>query len=137
MVLSRSASSRNLVLLAAVTAALAACSNGPKSASRQFYSAIGNGNTAKAIHMIDLVDLSPTAQAMGVTGKIRAAAESLHKRAEAHGGLSTVKILSMKKLDDNHAKVTAEMEFKDGTTQTSTDTWVKLHGRWLLDLTQN
>lgn len=137
MALTRSPSAHKLILAAAVTAAITACSNGPKSASKQFYSAIGNGNTNKAMQMIDTVDISPQVQAMGINGKLRAAIDSLHQKAEAHGGLTAVQILSVKKIDDTHAKVTADMHFRDGTTQKSADTWVKAHGKWLLDVAQN
>lgn len=137
MALTRTEMSRKLIVAAAITTILAACSNGPKSASKQFYSAIGHGETNQAMKMIDTVDLSPQAQAMGVTSKLRAAIESMHNRAEAHGGLERVNILTVKKLNDTHARVTAQMKFRDGTTQTSTDNWVKLKGKWLLDTAQN
>lgn len=137
MALSPSKASHKLILVAAVTAAMAACSSGPKGASQQFYSDIGNGNTDKALKLVDTADVPPQAQLMGLSAKIRAAIESLHQKAEAHGGLQVVKILSVKRLDDTHAKVTAEMKFRDGTTQESTDTWIKLKGKWLLDVDQN
>ena len=137
MVLSHNKSAHKLVLVAAVTAALAACSNGPKGASKDFYSAIGSGNTDQAMKMVDFVDVGPQAQLMGLNSKIRAAIESLHQKAQAHGGLDHVTILSVHKIDDTHARVTAELKFHDGTLQKSTDTWIKLKGKWLLDLQSN
>ncbi len=137
MHLSHRQTSHKLILVAAITATMTACSSGPKSASKQFYSAIGNGNTDRAMKMIDMADISPEAQSMGVSSKLRAAIGALHQKAEAHGGVEAVKILSMQKIDDTHAKVTAEMKFHDGTTQQSTDNWVKLNGKWLLDTAQN
>ncbi len=137
MPLSRRETPHRLILVAAITAALTACSSGPKSASKQFYSAIGNGNTDRAMKMIDMADISPDAQAMGVSSKLRAAIGALHQKAEAHGGVELVKILSAKTIDGSHAQVTAEMKFRDGTTQKSTDNWVKLNGKWLLDTAQD
>lgn len=137
MALSPSKTSHKLILAAAVTAAIAACSSGPKGASQQFYSDIGNGNTDKALKLVDTADASPQAKLMGIDAKIRAGIESLHQKAEAHGGLQAVKILSMHQIDDTHANVTAEMKFRDGTIQKLTDTWVKHEGKWLLDVAQN
>lgn len=126
----------NLIIAAAIAAALTACSASPNGASKNFYRAVGTGNTDKAMKMIDMVDIGPQAQLMGLNSKIRAAIESLHQKAQAHGGLASVEILSVHKIDDTHSKVTAELRFRDGTTQNSTDTWAKLHGKWLLDLAQ-
>lgn len=136
MGLSRRTTPHNLIIAAAIAAAMTACSTGPTGASKSFYRAIGDGNTDKAMTMVDMVDIAPQAQLLGLNSKIRAAMDSLHQRAQAHGGLALVKILSVQKIDDTHSKVTAELKFRDGTTQKSADTWVKLHGKWLLDLAQ-
>ena len=137
MALKHRATSQNVILVAAVATALTACSNGPKTASKDFYSDIGNGHPDQAMKLIDTADVPPAAQLVDVNAKIRAAMEATHQQAESHGGLDQVKILSMQQIDAAHAKVSAEMVFHDGTVQQSTDTWVKRKGKWLMAVTQN
>lgn len=137
MVLKHGAISQKVIVVAAVATALTACSSGPKAASKDFYSDIGNGQTDQAMKLIDTAGIPPAAQLVDVNSKIRAAMEATHQQAEAHGGLDQVKILSLKQIDADHAKVSAEMVFHDGTVQQSTDTWIKRNGKWLMAVTQN
>lgn len=137
MVLKHGAISQKIMVVAAVATALTACSSGPKSASKDFYSDIGNGHPDQAMKLIDTASIPPAAQLVDVNGKIRAAMEATHQQAEAHGGLAQVKILSMQQIDADHAKVSTEMVFHDGTNQKTTDTWVKRNGKWLMAVTQN
>ena len=137
MALKHRATSQNVILVAAVATALTACSSGPKTASKDFYTDIGNGHPDQAMKLIDTADVPPAAQLVDVNGKIRAAMEATHQQAETHGGLDQVKILSMQQIDADHAKVSAEMVFHDGTNQQTTDTWVKKNGKWLMAVTQN
>lgn len=135
--LNRIKTSRQVLLAVALTSTLAACSSGPKGASEDFYTAAANGQTDKAMKMIDLADMSPQDIAMGASGKLQAVLESIHQKALANGGLDKVKILNVTKIDDSHTQVTAQLVFKDGVTMVSRDSWVKLNGKWLLNPGQN
>ena len=135
--LKRIKTSRQVLIAVALASALAACSSGPKESSEDFYTAAANGNTDKAMKMIDMADISPQDLSMGATGKLQAVLESIHQKAQAHGGLDTVKVLSVNKIDDSHTQVTAQLVFKDGGTMVSKDNWIKLNGKWLLNPGQN
>lgn len=134
MVLSRSETTRRLILVATITAAITACSSGPKGASKTFYSALGNGNTDKAMKMLDMTDIPPQAQLLNINAKIRSSMASFHQKAVAHGGLEGVKILSVQRIDATHTKVTADLKFRDGSNEKVEDLWVKIKGKWLLDV---
>ncbi len=137
MALKHRVTPQKVILVAAAATALTACSSSPKTASKHFYTDIGTGHPDQAMKLMDTADVPPAAQLVDVNGKIRAAMEATHQQAEAHGGLDQVKILSMQKIDADHAKVSAEMLFHDGTNQQTTDTWVKKNGRWLMAITPN
>ncbi len=130
-------SSRQTLLILALTSVLAACSSGPKGASEDFYTAVANGHTNKAMKMIDLADIPPQDISMGATGKLQAVLESIYQKAQAHGGLDKVKILSVNKIDESHTQVTAQLVFKDGGTMVSRDSWIKLNDKWFLNPEQN
>lgn len=120
----------NIIRIAALTACLvlAGCSNAPDTAATEFTEAAAAGRTAEALERLD-----PERRRMAdmkLTSAVRRAAAD----AERRGGLKDVRVVESEKSDGDHATVTVELRFGDGTTKRDVHKVRKVDGEWFVTM---
>ena len=111
--------------------ALVGCSgggSGPDAAATTFMEELSGGRTAEAMGRID-----PELKQMGgmkITAMMQQRAAEVGKK----GGLKEVRVVETTKSDDDHAVVTTEARFGDGTVSREKNKMRRVDGEWYVTM---
>jgi Zn/Cd-binding protein ZinT len=111
---------------------LAGCSSHPEDTVEKFYKAVAANHAEEAVSYFSFKDVKEN-DLTAVKGKMQMVVGAEYAAIQQQGGLDSVTSRVVKQ-DKDSAEGEVTMNFKNGQTQTKTDTLTKEGGDWKFDL---